>query len=44
MEATPASQIVAVGIFLAMLVVILTDWVHPTIAAWVAANQQNGTL
>jgi len=40
----PASQLVAVCIFLAMLVIILTDWVHRTIAAWVGANQQTGML
>jgi Na+/H+ antiporter NhaD/arsenite permease-like protein len=37
MAATQASQLVAVGIFLAMLATILADWIDRTIAAWVGA-------
>ena len=37
MAASQASQVVAIGIFLAMLVVILAEWAHRTIVAWVGA-------
>jgi len=37
MAATQASQLVSIGIFLVMLVVILTDWADRTIAAWIGA-------